>query len=231
LLSADRKRLAVNSRDGQLWFLDPQTLELIESTTLPDGAATIRDVGSDWLATLNFPTGVSTPLRAISLYSLPEMELLATLPGSWAQSNPTGDHVAIDEGPGHVSILDTSTGEKVIELRGGSGRVRGLAFSPDGALLMTSATDGFMRIWEVGTGTEIERIPLGDDFEGSGDGYWLDDDTVAMALGRGRWTNVDIGLDSLLELARSRILRTLTQAECGEYEIDPCPTLDQLRGG
>ena len=77
-------------------------------------------------------------------------------------------------------------------------------------------------------GSEVERIPLGDD---SGDGYWIDDDSIAIGTFGGLWTNIDIGLDNLLDLARSQLLRSFTPDECALYRIDPCPTLDELRGG
>ena len=227
LLSEDRSRLAVTSRSGELLLFDPTTLELLESTRLPDGALALKDVGATWLATSNIPTTVGSPLEEISIWSFPDLELIARVDGGWVQSNPTGTLLAVAAGPGHVSVLDTSTGETVVEFDGGEGRIRGLAFSPDGTLFMSSATDGFVRIWSVQSGAELERIPLAGD---SGDGYWIDDDTIAIATFEGLWANIDISLDSLLTLARERLLRSFTPEECSIYRIDPCPSLEELRG-
>ena len=139
--------------------------------------------------------------------------------------------ISIDTAPGTVALIDTESGETLREMQGGVGRIRGLAFSPDGSMLMVSATDGFVRIWSVGEGTEIERIPLGEGQDGSGDGYWVDEDTITIAQANGRWTNIDIGLDSLLSLARSRLVRGFSDIECLTYRIDPCPTLEEMRVG
>ena len=225
LISEDRTRLAVSSRAGDLLFFDPATLELVDSTTLPNGALALKDVGASWLATSNIPTVVGSPLEEITLWSLPNFEPIATIDGGLVQSNQEGTMLAVVDGPGHVTLVDTATGKVVVELGGGEGRVRGLAFSPDGALFMTSATDGFVRIWDVASGTEIERIPLAED---SGDGYWIDDDTIAIGTFNGLWTNIDIWLDSLLDLARSQLLRSFTADECAIYRIEPCPTLQEI---
>ncbi|MDH3308035.1 MAG: hypothetical protein OEO77_11020, partial [Acidimicrobiia bacterium] len=226
LISGDRSTLVVSSRAGDLLIFDPSTLELVEASVLPESAASVKDVGATWLATSNLPKYVGSPTEEITLFSLPAMEAIVTVPGRIVESDRTGAFLAVEDGPGHVTVLDTSNGEVVTEFEGGTGRVRGLAFSPDGSLFMTSATDGFVRIWEVSSGTEIERIPLGGD---SGDGYWIDDDTIAIGTFEGVWTNLDIGLDSLLDLARSSLLRSFTEQECLTYRIDPCPTLDEMR--
>jgi WD40 repeat protein len=231
LRSEDGSTLAISSLENEVLFLDPVSLEIVETVELPVGAETIRSVGPDWLATSDFDTGLSTPLRTISLYSLDGMSHLATFPGNWAQSDNSGSQLAIDTGPGQVTIADTATGEVIAELEAGTGRVRGLAFSPGDDLLMTSATDGFMRIWDLASGDEIERVPLGDGVAGSGDGHWIDENTIAVALFDGLWTNIDIGLEPLLDLARSRLLRTFTEAECDTYKIDPCPSMDEMRSG
>ncbi len=40
-----------------------------------------------------------------------------------------------------------------------------------------------------------------------------------------------LDVETLLETARSRLTRTFTPEECNTYDIDPCPTLEELRVG
>ncbi len=37
--------------------------------------------------------------------------------------------------------------------------------------------------------------------------------------------------EKLLDLARSRVTRGFSDTECSTYQIDPCPTLEEIRGG
>ena len=108
----------------------------------------------------------------------------------------------------------------------GDGRIRGLAFSPDGSKLMTSATDETIRIWEVQSGVEIHRIPLGL----AGDGHWLDEEHIFVEF-QGLWTTISLDLDEVSELAIQRLTRGLTSDECASYRLDPCPSLEELAGG
>ena len=53
------------------------------------------------------------------------------------------------EAGGGVKLWSTATGEEVHTLRGHTGVVTSLAFSPDGVRLVTADSQGFMRIWEA----------------------------------------------------------------------------------
>lgn len=37
--------------------------------------------------------------------------------------------------------------------------------------------------------------------------------------------------DTLVRTARERLTRTFTPSECSTYNIDPCPTLEEIRAG
>jgi WD40 repeat protein len=114
-----------------------------------------------------------------------------------------------------------------------------LALSQDGRRLASAGGDGVVRVWDVETRTLIHEIPLpqvgnaagfnsgaaGVDFVGD-EGHLL-----VAGLHTGELQRVTNDTEELLEIARTRITRGLTQTECTTYHIDPCPTLEEIREG
>ncbi len=64
--------------------------------------------------------------------------------------DPSGLRVAVGLRDGRIVLHSSSADEGVLaELVGHSGGIRDLAFSPDGTLLVSAATDGDVRLWNV----------------------------------------------------------------------------------
>jgi WD40 repeat protein len=87
--------------------------------------------------------------------------------GSFAWS-PNGEVLATGTGGGpgeRATLWSVATGEAVRKLDGPGDAVEG--FSPDGRLLLTTAFDGFVRIYEVASGKEMCR------FITRADGSWV----------------------------------------------------------
>ncbi|MFI9385548.1 NACHT domain-containing protein [Kutzneria sp. NPDC052558] len=60
---------------------------------------------------------------------------------------------------GHVTIFDVATGREVRRLRHSSMWIQAMAFSPDGARIVTGSGDhNFVRIWDVHTGQQVMTI-------------------------------------------------------------------------
>jgi hypothetical protein len=59
---------------------------------------------------------------------------------------------------------------------------------------------------------------------------WAEDETILLGL-RPVAAMVTLNPELLLETARSRVTRAFTQEECNTYNIDPCPTLEEIRAG
>jgi hypothetical protein len=57
-----------------------------------------------------------------------------------------------------VTLCDPSAGETVSTLRGHTGPVCGVAFSPDGHWLATGGTDQLVIVWEARSGEEVFRL-------------------------------------------------------------------------
>ncbi len=84
--------------------------------------------------------------------------------GAWAGEETRVDHIgrlafsrdgrrcAIGCEDGQVLVTDLATGRTVSRLQHPSGRAFTLALNADGTALLTSSTDGFLRIWNVDTG-------------------------------------------------------------------------------
>ncbi len=62
------------------------------------------------------------------------------------------------EGEGIVEIRDGGTGAIVLALAAHEGDVTGLAFSPDGAMLATTGTDGRLNLWDASSGASVSSV-------------------------------------------------------------------------
>src|SRR5262249_8303246 len=60
-----------------------------------------------------------------------------------------------------IVLRELATGKLVKELKGHSGEIDSLCFSPDGATLASGARDHTARIWDVSTGRTRATIPGG----------------------------------------------------------------------
>jgi WD40 repeat protein len=211
---------------GPIEFLDSgsyQVIRNIETDELLDQWQTLTPgwmiaVGEDLVARVIDPT---------------TGELLAT-PGqgeyfkfaSQLSADGTSIFLASETTPGLVWTFDTSTWEGEAWTAHDEG-VRGFALSPDGSMLATTGEDDFVKIWSLPDRKLLDKIPA--DFPS--DAMWIDDNTMGIALADGaRWAVVTLDVQELLRQARTAVTRTFTDEECTLYSIDPCPTLDQIKG-
>jgi WD40 repeat protein len=132
--------------------------------------------------------------------------------------------VAIFEwNPGELTVYDTGTWQPIAFFA--PGQSRGISFSPDDSKILTAQTDGYVRIWDTHTGTELHRIPL----PGASGGVWLDEAHIVIGSATGLWTTITLDLEELKDLAVSRLTRGFTTEECETYRIEPCPDLETIK--
>ena len=60
-----------------------------------------------------------------------------------------------------VLVWDLDTGQPLYELKGHTGFVHSVKFSPDGKHLATASDDGTARIWDIKTRRELLKLPVG----------------------------------------------------------------------
>jgi WD40 repeat protein len=143
-------------------------------------------------------------------------------------------------GEGRIVFMDGVTLEHLAEIPDAhDGGIFDLALSQDGTRLASAGGDGVVRVWDVHARTLLNEIPLpqvgnaaGFDFGAAGVDFLGDVGHLLVAgLHTGELQRVTTDTEELLEIARRRITRGLTETECDTYRIDPCPTLEEIREG
>jgi WD40 repeat protein/serine/threonine protein kinase len=114
-------------------------------------------------------------------------------------------------------LWDASTGQELHKFAGNA-PILGSAFSPDGSQIALGSADGFVKIWSIATGQELLSLP------GLYPQYYPDGQQVVIDdLGRVT-RGFFLKTDRLMELAKRRATRELTQAECLKYlHRNNCP--------
>jgi WD40 repeat protein len=77
---------------------------------------------------------------------------------------------------------------------------------------------------DAGTGEPLAAIQVADTTVGDVD-FSPDGKTLAAATLDGFLYVFALDPGQLVDLVRTRVLRTFTEAECATYDIDPCPAL------
>jgi WD40 repeat protein len=141
------------------------------------------------------------------------------------------DH--INAGVGRIVFLDGETLEPVAEIRDAhDSAITQLELSPDGSMLASAAEDGFVRVWDLATRALKHEIPISTGVRGAGGVAFLSKERLAVRDNNsGKLRLFTIDPTELLDIARSRVTRGFTDTECTKYNIDPCPTLEDIRKG
>jgi len=144
-----------------------------------------------------------------------------------------GQHVVTARTTGLAETWDFA-GDKLIlraALEGHGDQVHAVAYSRDGAQVATGGYDGSVKIWDVeasvaaGIGVETLGFQPGtsriNDLAFNGDGTRL-----ATASQDGFVRTYVLSLDEMIRIAKERLTRGLTEAECRTYlHVEECPEL------
>jgi WD40 repeat protein len=125
----------------------------------PDGKRLFSGPLKDGIAYFDLETGGTSQVynaerRVLSIACSPDGKILAV--STVGTLNPTFD----------IRLWEIQSGKLIAELRGHTGNVWKICFSPDGRLLASASTDQSIRIWEVETGRLFSIL------RGHGDEVW-----------------------------------------------------------
>jgi WD40 repeat protein len=230
--SPDGERLATSGFDGlaAVWdlasgqaitlTLNPDLPSLFSVSFSPDGSQVATVSPMEVTQTGAVPgIHVWDATTGAALYTIP----LDTVAVYVARYSPDGQLIAAGVQEGEVLLYDTSSQELVRTLTGHTGLVHTLAFSPDGKVLTSSSHDNTVKVWDVDTGEELATLDPLTSFL-AGHDLSPDGSRVATASIDGTIRTYVLSTEELVDLARSRVTRSLTTAECQKYlHLEACP--------
>lgn len=114
------------------------------------------------------PDGVQLAVSSrtgIYFYDSTKFELLRSInlntPITIIDFSPNGQIIASGT-PLHgiIQLWDPISGVEIRSLNGHSSDIRDIKFSPNGQILVSTSFDGTVLIWDINSGTEVQRIPI-----------------------------------------------------------------------
>lgn len=124
---------------------------------------------------------------------------------------------------GMITLWEVESGIKLRTLSGHAGLISSLVFSRDGTQLASASFDRLAKVWNVNTGEELASL-YGNTGNVFGVSFSPDGNHLATAGADGTVRTYQLQLDALIELTRSRVMRSLTVEECRMFlHMDSCP--------
>jgi serine/threonine protein kinase len=163
-LSPDGTRLAVGGTNPQVQVWDANSGNILWTKQEPrlltaHGLAFSPDGRS---LAVGFRVRHGDGVHSVKLYEVATGQEADTFPGPKGGVTDLAFHcdgrnLAV-AGSGLVEVWDVRTHKKVLELRGHSNWVLGVAYSPDGKWLATGGYDETIKLWDAATGVERQTI-------------------------------------------------------------------------
>jgi serine/threonine protein kinase/WD40 repeat protein/DNA-binding winged helix-turn-helix (wHTH) protein len=137
--------------------------------------------------------------------------------------SPDGSIVAVTRNGG-VELWDTDTLEPIRSLQGLTFGVGGIAFDGQGDRIAIVTQDGTVGVWNVTTGKHVYAPPA-EASDVNEVTFSEDGSRLVVVYDDGRILSHPFALDDAIEIARSRITGSFTEAECRTYlHVASCPT-------
>jgi DNA-binding SARP family transcriptional activator/WD40 repeat protein len=132
----------------------------------------------------------------------------------------SGGETQLDD-PNVVNIIDSETFDSIRLLRGHTTPVKDGVFDQSGERIATRSLDGTVNVWDADTGGLLFTPPS----ESSKPmRIWFSEDgsRLIVVYEDGRILVYPIALSDAIEIARSRVTRSLTPEECQRYHVTSC---------
>ena len=219
--SPDGSRIATAGIRGAVRVWDART-----GTQLVSAA----DVAGDVLTLRYSPDGAILATGEGDAVTLRDADSLAAgrrlgrfaAPVSGLAFGPDDTLVASGE-DGTARVLSLTSGRELVVFQNHRGPVNQVAVSSDGRRVASSGEDGTTRLWDLATGAETLRL-VGHTSLVYGVDFSPDARLLATASPDGTVALHSLRIDVLVELARSRLTRDLSDDECGTYlHVATCP--------
>ena len=137
--------------------------------------------------------------------------------------SPDGTRLVTGSSDGTAKMWALPSGRKLLTLTGHAGAVWDVAFSPDGREVATAGEDTTTRLWDAATGHELLKL-TGPTFALRRVAFSPDGRRLATASADGKVRVYILPLGELMAVARSRLTRGWTEAECRRFlATDRCP--------
>jgi WD40 repeat protein len=128
----------------------------------------------------------------------------------------SGKRIATGNWDGTAIVWDAASGRPLQAFAADNGIVESVAFSPDGGTLATAGEDATAKLWDLRTGKRVVTL-TGHTFALTAVAFSADGTRLATASGDGTVRVYVLPIDELLTVARARLTRTWTPAECRTY--------------
>jgi WD40 repeat protein/transcriptional regulator with XRE-family HTH domain/energy-coupling factor transporter ATP-binding protein EcfA2 len=231
IFSPDGSRLATFDRSGEARLWDATSGQMLFSLQVFENN-TIQEINPIGISFSSDGSRLATAGGAfIKIWDVVTGQARLTVPldeGKLAYAvafSPDSKHLAVSFRGGVVNVMDAASGQKLFDMPGHTGSVRHIVYIPDGTRIATASADGTTRLWDAATGLEQFAL-IGHTGQVTGVAFSPDGARLATSSRDGTVRVYALRPDDLIQIAKTRVTRSLTIEECQKYlHMDACPAM------